>query len=293
MNIRLHQVISQITGVSGMRVVKAILAGERQPEVLLLLCDNQIIKKKAEKVLLSLEGSYKTEHLFALKQAVQGYAFYEQQRLSCDAEIETLLKQVNEHLPPPTDCQTLDKPKTVRHNQPKIDNLHTLLITLNGGKDAAAISGFSDKMVLKITAEIGNNVEAWQTPEHFTSWLGLTPHTDQTGKTKRKKRNRTKTKAGQIFKESAMAVAESKHLAIGSFYRRIRAKRGPKIAVMATARKLAVQYYNLLKHGVQFVEQGIKQYEEKQQNKVEQYLFKKAKELGYQLVAINTAEVVH
>jgi transposase len=103
-------------------------------------------------VLLSLEGNYKAEHLFALKQAVQGYEFYEHQRLCCDAEIETLLKQVNEHLPPPTACETLDKPKSVRHNQPKIDNLHALLITLNGGKDAAAISGFSDKMVLKTTA---------------------------------------------------------------------------------------------------------------------------------------------
>jgi transposase len=294
MNIRLHQVISQITGVSGLKVVKAILSGVRDPQLLLDLCDKQIIKKKAEQVRLSLEGNYKTEHLFALKQAVQGYEFYEQQRLCCDAEIETLLKQINEHLPPPPeDCPTLDQPKSVRHNQPKIDNLHVSLIQLNGGKDAAAISGFSDKMVLKLIAEVGNNVDAWQTPEHFTSWLGLTPRTDQTGKTKRKRRNRTKTKAGQIFKESAMAVAESKHLAIGSFYRRIRAKRGPKIAMMATARKLAVQYYNLIKHGVQFVEQGIKQYEEKQKSKLEQFLFKKAQELGYQLVAVPTENVVH
>jgi transposase len=293
MNIRLHQVISQITGVSGMKVVKAILAGERNPKVLLQLCDKQIIKNKADQILWSLEGHYKTEHLFALKQAVQGYEFYEQQRLSCDAQIEILLQQVNEHLPPPTDCPTMDKPKSVRHNQPQIADLHTQLIKLNGGKDAAAISGFSDKMVLKLTAEIGNNVNAWQTAEHFTSWLGLTPRTDKTGKTKRKKRNRAKTKAGQIFKESAMAVAESKHLAIGSFFRRIRAKRGPKIAIMATARKLAVQYYNLIKHGLQFVEQGIKNYEEMQKQKVEQFLFKKAQEFGYQLVAINTAEVVH
>jgi transposase len=293
MNIRLHQVISQITGVSGLKVVNAILTGERDPKVLLQLCDKQIIKNKAAQVLLSLEGNYKSEHLFALKQAVQGYEFYEQQRLSCDAQIGTLLQQINEHLPPPTDCPTHDKPKSVRHNQPNIPDLHTQLIKLNGGKDAAAISGFSDKMVLKLTAEVGNNVDAWQTQEQFTSWLGLTPRTDQTGKTKRKKRNRTKTKAGQIFKESAMAIAESKHLAIGSFYRRIRAKRGPKIAIMATARKLAIQYYNLLKYGLQFVEQGIKQYEEKQKLRVEQFLFKKAQELGYQLVALSTAEVVH
>ncbi len=293
MNIRLHQVISQITGVSGMRVVKAILAGERDAERLLALCDHQIIKKKAEQVILSLEGHYKAEHLFALRQAVEGYEFYEQQRAACDGQIEVLLKQINEHLPPPPDCPTMDRPKTARHNQPKIDGLHAMLVTANGGRDVATISGFSDKTFLKLTAEIGTNVDAWPSPEHFTSWLGLTPVTAQTGKTRRKKKNRAKTRAGQVFREVAMALAESKYLAMGSFYRRIRAKRGPKIAVMATARKLAVQYYNLIKHGLHFVEQGIQKYEEQQKLRLEKFLFKKAQELGYQLVDLKTAELVH
>jgi len=293
MNIRLHQVISQINGVSGMRVLKAILAGERNAEHLLQLCDAQIIKKKGAQVILSLEGHYKVEHLFALQQAVEGYEFYEQQRLACDAQIEVLLKQINEHLPVPPDCPTLEQPKPARHNQPRIENLHALLVTANGGRDVATISGFSDKTVLKLMAEIGMNVDAWPTAAHFTSWLGLTPVTAQTGKTKRKKKNRARTRAGQIFREAAMALAESKYLAIGSFYRRIRAKRGPKIAVMATARKLAVQYYNLMKHGLQFVEQGIQKYEEKQKERMEKFLFKKAQELGYQLVDLKTAEVVH
>lgn len=270
MNIRLHQVLSQINGVSGMKVVKAILTGERNPEHLLQLCDKQIIKRKGPEVLLSLEGYFKTEHLFALKQAVEGYEFYENQRLACDAQIEALLQQINEHLPPPTDCPTIDQPKMARHNQPAIENLHRMLISVNGGKDVAAISGFSDKSFLKLTAEIGTNVDAWPSSDHFTSWLGLTPVTAQTGKTKRKRKNRVKTKAGQIFRESAMAIGESKYLAMGSFYRRIRSKRGTKIAVMATARKLAVQYYNLLKHGVHFVEEGLKKYEEQQKQKLEQ-----------------------
>lgn len=292
MNIRLHEVISQITGVSGMKVIRAILDGERTPENLLQLCDKQIIKKKGAQVILSLEGHFKTEHLFALKQAVECYEFYQRQLSSCDAQIEVLLQQINEQLPPP-DCPTIDQPKAARHNQPEIENLHRMLLTANGGKDVAAISGFSDKTFLKLTAEIGTNVDAWPSSDHFTSWLGLTPVTAQTGKTKRKKKNRTKTKAGQIFRESAMAITESKYLAIGSFYRRIRAKRGPKIAIMATARKLAVQYYNLLKYGVQFVENGLKKYEEQQNQRLERFLLKKAQELGYQLVDLRTAEVVH
>ena len=292
MNIRLHEVISQISGVSGMKVIRAILDGQRNPEQLLQLCDKQIIKKKGPQVILSLEGHFKTEHLFALKQAVECYEFYQRQVASCDAQIEALLQQINEQLPPPN-CPTIDQPKAARHNQPNIKNLHRMLLTANGGKDVATISGFSDKAFLKLTAEIGTNVDAWPSSGHFTSWLGLTPLTAQSGKTRRKKKNRAKTKAGQIFRESAMAIAESKYLAIGSFYRRMRAKRGPKIAIMATARKLAVQYYNLLKYGVQFVEDGLKKYEEQQKQKIERLLIKKAQELGYQLVDLNTAEVVH
>lgn len=292
MNIRLHEVISQITGVSGMRVIKAILEGQRDARQLLQLCDKQIVRKKSEQVLLSLEGHYKEEHLFALRQAVECYEFYERQRLACDAQIEGLLRQINEHLPPP-DCPTLERPKAARHNQPKIKDLHALLVTVTGGRDVAAISGFSDKTFLKLLAEIGAHVDAWPSAGHFVSWLGLCPKTDQSGKMKRNRRNRAKTFGGQIFREAAMAIAESKYLAIGSFYRRIRAKRGPKIAVVATARKLAIQFYNTMKHGIDFVEQGIQKYEEKQRQKLEQFLFKKAQELGYQLINVQTAEVVH
>lgn len=292
MNIRLHEVISQITGVSGMRVLKAILEGERDGQRLLQLCDKQIVKRKGPQVVMSLEGHYKEEHLFALKQAIECYEFYECQRLACDAKIEALLRRINEHLPPP-DCPTIDQPKAARHNQPKIENLHTLLVTASRGRDVATISGFSDKTFLKLLAEIGSNVDAWPSPEHFVSWLGLAPRTDQSGKMKRRRRNRAKTLAGQIFREAAMAISESKYLAMGSFYRRIRAKRGPKIAVVATARKLAIQFYQTMKHGVQFVEQGIKKYEEQQRQKLERFLHKKAQELGYQLIDSRTENVVH
>lgn len=293
MNIRLHQVISQITGVSGMKVLRAILNGERDASKLLSLCDKQIIKRKSEEVIKSLKGHYKPEHLFALKQAVEGYEFYERQRLICDKEIEKHLKHINEQLPPPNDYPTLDQPKPARHNQPQIEDLHKLLVVANGGRDAATISAFSDKMFLKLTGEIGTNVDAWPSSDHFASWLGLSPHHAQTGKTKRRKKNRAKTRAGQIFKEAAMAISESKYLAIGSFYRRIRARRGVKIAVMATARKLAVQYYSLIKEGYQYVELGIQKYEERQKQRLKDFLMKKAQEFGYQLINTETAEVVH
>lgn len=293
MNIRLHQVISQITGVSGIKVLKAILAGERDAVKLLALCDKQIIKRKGEQVVRSLKGHYKAEHLFALQQAVEGFEFYERQQVACDKMIEAQLQKINEHLPPPNDCPTLGQAKPARHNNPKINDLHALLIGANHGHDAAVISALSDKTVLNLIAEVGTNMQAWPTAAHFSSWLGLSPRTDQTGKTRRKKKNRAKTYAGQIFKEAAMAIAESKYLAIGGFYRRIRAKRGTKIAVMATARKLAIQYYNLIKHGIDFVEKGLQKYEEGQKQRLEVFLQKKAQELGFQLVNLETGEVVH
>jgi transposase len=292
MNIRLHQVISQITGVSGMKVVKAILGGERDGKKLLALCDKQIIKNKGAEVLKSLEGNYKDEHLFALRQAVEGYTFYQQQLAACDAQIESLLQQISKDIPPP-DTDALNRTKDARHNQPKIKNLHAMLVTITGGKDVAAISGFSDKTFLKLLGEIGSDVDAWPSAGHFVSWLGLSPRTEQSGKMRRRRKIRAKTLAGQIFREAAMAISESKSLAIGSFYRRIRSKRGPKIAIVAAARKLAIQFYNTLKYGVQFVEHGIKKYEEMQRQKMERFLYKKAQELGFQLINIQTAEVVH
>jgi transposase len=293
MNIRLHEVISQITGTSGMKVIKAILSGERNSKTLLSLCHKQIINNKADLVQKSLEGNYKAEHLFALRQAVEGYEFYLKQSEACEAQIQLLLQQINDHLPPPEDCPTLDSPRNSRHHQPNIEDLHTLLVTATSGKDAAQISGFSDKTFLKLMGEIGTNVDAWPTAQNFTSWLGLTPKTNQSGKTRKRKKNRAKTIGGQIFKEAAMGIAKSKYLAMGSFYRRIRAKRGPSIAVMATARKLAVQFYNLMKYGIHYVEQGIEKYEELQKSKLEQFLIKKSQELGFQLIRIETGEVVH
>lgn len=293
MNLRIHQQISQITGVSGMKIVKAILSGERNSKTLLSLCSKQIINKKGDEVIKSLEGNYKAEHLFALKQAVEGYEFYLRQIEECDRQIELIIQQINDNLPPPGDCPTINSPRPARHYQPNIDNLHTLLVRATGGKDAAQISGLTDKTFLKIIGEVGTNVDAWPTAQHFTSWLGLTPKTDQTGKSKKRRKNKAKTNGGQVFKEAVMGIADSKYLALGGFYRRIKAKRGAGIAVMATARKLAERYYNLMKYGLNYVEQGIEKYEKMQKHRLEQFLIKKSQEIGFQLVNIETGEVVH
>jgi transposase len=292
MNIRLHQVISKITGVSGLKVLKAILKGERNAQELLALCDKRIVDKKTQEFIDSLDGYYTDDHLFALQQGLDGYEFFEKQRLACDAKIELLLNEMGEGLTEEVACPTINEPRPSRHNDPQVKNLHSQLVKINGGIDCAQISGFSDKMVLKLLGEVGTDLSLWKDEKHFTSWLGLTPRYAESGKIKKKRRNPAKTKAGQIFKEAAMSIANSKYLAMGSFYQRIKAKRGAQIAIKATARKLAVQFYQMMTKGYEYVEQGVQKYEELQKKRLQNYLLKKAQLLGYQIVDIETGTVV-
>jgi len=287
MNIKLHNVISQIDGVSGRRIVDAILSGERDPEKMVQLCDKQILKRKRNQVLLSLEGNYRSEHIFALGQAVDCYDFYQQKIEECDFQIAQLLDEITRSMPKP---KNISKPKPTRHNQPDIDNLHTLLLTMASGNDASSISGLSDLSFLKLISETGTDLEKhWKSPKHFVSWLGLAPIKNSSGKSNRRSRKKFTTHAGQIFRLSAQSVGKSKNYALGAFYRRISAKKGAPVATKATARKIAVMYYNAMTKGLQYVEQGIEQYNKQYQETQLRILMKKAKQFHFQLVPEPTA----
>ena len=282
MNVRLHTVISQIHGVSGLRVIRAILAGERNPQSLAALCDNRILKHKKKDVLKSLQGHWQEHHLFALQQAVEGYEFCHTQMEACDHKIDELLKRINADKPP-VDPTPGAKIKLVRHNAPEIDNLHGKLITMTGNRDATVLPGISPLGFLKLIGEIGTDLSAWRTEKHFTSWLGLSPGSNQSGK-RRKKVPRKKTVAGQIFREAIVSLARSKYVALGAFYRRLRGLKGSAIAVVATARKLAEMYYRLMTKGAAFVEKGVEQYEAQYTEQKRRYLVKEAAKIGMSLV---------
>jgi transposase len=283
MNVRLHCVISQLHGVSGLRVVRAILAKERRPEVLAALCEEQILKKKRAEVLKSLEGHWQDHHIFALQQGLEGYEFCQGQARACDQQIATLLDRINKDRPP----QSPDKDrkiKKVRHNAPVIDNLHGKLITLTGGRDATQLPGITSLSFMKLLAETGPDLSAWPSEQHFTSWAGLAPGSNQSGK-RRRWVPRKKTAVGQIFRESVLSIAKSKHLALGAHYRKLRGHRGAAVAMTAIARKLAALYYRLMTKGLAFVEEGVKRYEERYQKQQLHFLQKKAASLGYILSA--------
>jgi transposase len=284
MNIKLHNVISDIKGKSGMLVIESILSGEKDPEKLAQHCDLRIKKEKHPMIVESLKGIYKKEYLFLLKQGYQCYMFFQSQITACDKEIETLLKKITSILPDPPSS----KPCPSRHNHPKIEDLHEMLVKISCGGNATVLPGISDKTMLKLVAELGPDLSKWANVKHFTSWLGLCPWKKQSGKMRRHKRNPAKTKAGQIFWESALSIANSKYLALKGFYHRIKSRKGYKIAIKATARKLAEIYYRFMTQGFEYVEKGLIEYERIYKQRMTKNVSKKALALGYALIPIDS-----
>jgi transposase len=282
MNIKLNNVISSLTGVSGLRILKAIISGETDGWKLLELCDRSIKDKKQKEVLESLEGNYRQEHIFLLKQALEGWEFYQQRLTECDKQIEKLLKEMTKDK---EDIESKGSSKRNRsQNKMKIESLHELILKLTGGKDTSAIVGISDTMIIQLTSEIGTDLSAWKTEKHFTSWLGLSPRVNKSGKGRKKKKDKVHTRAGQLFKLAVQGIAKSKNTALSGFYRRIKSKHGPMVANKATARKLAVMYYNIMTKGIEYVELGIKKYQEKYEQQKLKHLVKQASLFNLKLV---------
>lgn len=270
MNIKLTQVLSQIHGKSGIRMIKAILEGERDSQALLLLCDEQIISKKADRVLQALEGNYNDTYLFMLGQNMKLWDEHQKQILYIDACIEKLLIHLTKDKN--IDEDKIGKAKQIRHHKPQINNFHEMMVKLYG-VNVSSVSGINDYTLLRLVGETGADMSRFPTVKHFVSWCGLAPGHYQSGKFRRTKRMPC-SKTGQIFKEIAQGLENSKKIAIGTFIRKLKAKRNAPVAYKAGARKLAEAYYNALTKGNEYVEQGIKKYEE-QMNLRERAILKK------------------
>ena len=261
MNLKIHDVISDLTGVSGLKMVQAIVAGERNPVALLALCDPQIQKNKAGQLRAALEGSWKAEHLFALRQAYELWQFYQQKIVECDQAIEAVLRE----LAGPEDPKNPAPPPIKRGgvNAPQIAGLHGMLWRLCGAKDPTQLPGIADYVLLQLLSEVGTDLEKnWKTEKHFTAWLGLAPGSRNSGK-RRASQRRSRNRAGRLFCVVARSVGRSVDKALGGFYRRLKGRKGGLVANLALARKLAELFWRLMVQGVSYVEQGLKKYEEK------------------------------
>jgi transposase len=280
MNLQLHHVMSDITGVTGMTIIRAIVAGERDPNVLATHRDRRC-HASVETVCQALVGNYREEHVFALTQALELYDVYQAKVAACDMQIEAILDRLKKNATPPASKLLPARHETRSANAPVFDAraaLHAIL-----GVDLTQINGLGPYLALKLVGECGTNLTAWPTAKHFTSWLGLAPHNKISGgKVLSSKTRRTSNRAASLLRLAAVSVGRT-DTALGAFYRRLSARVGKAKAITATARKIAVLFYNTLRHGMSYVDPGATYYEERYRQRVLGNLQRRAKSLGYVL----------
>ena len=282
MNIQLHNVISDITGESGTRIVRAILSGERDAEKLAELCNSRI-KASKEVVVKSLRGTWDQDHIFVLRQCVHLYNVYQETIKGCDEEIERLLSEIEKKeglVAMPKSSKRSQK----RHqtNVPRFD-MRSYMYEITG-TDLTRIDGLSGYSVMQLFAEIGTDMSRWPTVKHFTSWLGLSPHNKISGdRVISSRTSRSKNKAGLVFRSVAQALSHSKS-AMGAYFRRLRARIGAPKACIASARKIAEMFYRMLKNRDIYIDPGEELYMQKFKERQLKSLQKKAALMGYDLV---------
>ncbi len=282
MNLQLTNVISDITGVTGLKIIRAIVAGNHDPQQLAKFRNNHCRKSKAE-IAKSLEGSYKPEHLFALKQALEAYDFYNHQIQACDAQLEANYRafkpqvDLSQHpLPSPR-----VSPRTSQ-NSPRF-NLRLYLYQITG-VDLTQIDGINVLTAQTVLAEIGLDMSKWPSVKHFTSWLGLCPYQDISGgKVLKSRTKRSKNRANTALRMAAQALTHS-HSPLGNYYRLMRSRHGPAKAITAAAHKLARIIYHMLKSRQPFRPEELERNQLQFQKRQLKRLKRQASNLGLQLV---------
>jgi transposase len=287
MNLQLHHVVADITGATGLRIIRAIIAGERNPSVSASMRDKRC-HSSVETIEKALTGHYRAEHLFVLEQAVALYDVYQQKVAACDIRIESVMNGLGSlrgrREAPTTDGSASPKPRRHRTaNEPAFDvgrSLHTLF-----GKDLTRINGVGPYLALKLVSECGDDLSAWPSAKHFTSWLSLAPNNKISGgKVLSSRTKRSGSRVASLLRLAAVSVGRTE-TALGAFYRRLSSRVGKAKAITATARKIAVLFYNAVRHGMEYVDPGASYYETRYRERVVKNLHRRAKALGYVMLA--------
>jgi transposase len=284
MNLQLTNVISDVTGKTGMAIIRDIAAGTCDPVQLAQHRDPRCTKSE-EEIAKALTGNYRQEHVFALKQALALYDFYTQQMCECDAQIEQLYASFE----PAIDSEAYPLPPTAQskrrgHNAPDYD-LRSCLYRLTG-VDLTQVDGLDTVLAQAIISEVGLDMSKWRTDKHFTSWLKLAPYNDVSGgKVLKRKTAKSNNRAAHAFRLAAWAASRTDS-ALGAFYRRMRAKHGGPKAIVATARKIAVIVYHMLKDKTDYIDRGAAYYEEKHRQRAISNLKRKAAKLGFVVMPV-------
>ncbi len=281
MNIQLANVISDVVGETGQKILRAIVAGERNEHVLAGM-RNVRIKASEEEIVQSLRGNWRDEHVFALKQALELFDFYAKQVADCDALMEQQMIELHQHDRLPGKAR-----KTSHRNKPKFD-LRTRLYQMCG-VDLTRIDGIDVCTAMTVLSEVGVDMSKFPTAKHFAAWLGLCPGTKISGgKVLGSKTQKCANKTAQALRQAASCLKNSQS-ALGAYYRRMCAKMDKPKAITAAAHKLARLIYSMITKGEEYVDQGQAYYEERYRQRVEYHLRKRAESLGLRLVPMEVA----
>lgn len=299
MNVQLHKVLSDVMGQSGLRIIRQIIAGERDAQKLASLCDHRV-KATAAMVEKALSGHYQPQHLFALKQCLESHDFLHKQMQECDEQIRQCLARFDDNSQDPQDPQDPNAPDAQtskpssrsyrRKNEPYVDIRAEAQRIL--GVDLTRIEGVSNLTVMVVLSECGPDLSAFPSAKRFASWLGLCPnHRITGGHVKRNRTRNVNNRLSTALRMSAQALHKSQS-ALGAFLRRTASRHGMPKAITATAHKLACLIYNMITRGQEYVCKGQQEYERQYQERRIHALQKQARSMGFSLVETASGVVV-
>lgn len=285
MNIQLSEVLTDITGVTGLLILRAILAGERDSLMLAKMRD-RACKQSEQRIAAALTGTWRAEHLFVLKQSLDLFDFYTSLLSVCDHEIKATLDRmqprvdVTQHTPEPP--KTRAKLSSKSKNKPAYDaRAHLIRIA---GVDLVAVDGISESIAQTIISEVGTDMSKFPSAKHFASWLGLAPKTDTSaGKVIKSRIINTGSRAAQAFRQAAQSVARSESY-LGRLYRSVSHRSGKHQAIVAVAHKIARIVYIMLRDHVPYRRELFEQLDSQRANREIKHLTRRAAKLGLSLV---------
>lgn len=291
MNLQLPVVVKDISGVTGLRILRDMVAGQRDPMQLAQHRDHRCKASQAE-IAAALTGHYRPEHLFALQQHLDIFDLCRTQIEACDRAIATHVETLTAPLPSPTAVLPPSRAtRPPRRTDPAFD-IRGALFHLTGGVDLTQIDGIAPYTALKVVSEIGTDMRRWPTAQHFTSWLTLAPKNKISGGRLLSSRTQPSANRAAVFLRLAAASLTRTSTALGAFYRRLAARIGKPQAITATARKLAVLIYHALKGDFVYKDPGAEAYDAQQRTRVLRHLRRRADHLGFALLNRETGEVL-
>lgn len=284
MNVQLSQAVTDITGMTGQKIMRAILAGERDPQILAAMREPGC-KKSADEIGQALTGTWREEHLFVLKQSMELYDFYTQQIQACDDKVAHLYGVTRPDWQA-GEVEPLSRRKKNSHSKNLPQHAEEIRQHLKriSGVDLSVVDGFGVSLAQTVIMEVGTDMSKFPDEKHFCSWLGLAPkHEISGGKVLKNHTLKTKNRAGQAFRMAAQAVKQAECV-FGVLYRRLRSRLGPAQATVATAHAMARVVYRMLKYRVEYAPLSVNEYQRQYEQQQIKYMKKKAAKLGFQLV---------